>query len=68
MSFASSIILSVQGQANVTAIRFFSASLLDLGEFPRKSEALPSNYDSGWLLPQPYLARGPVAFHVIIKK
>jgi hypothetical protein len=40
MSFASSIILLIQGQANITAIRYFSASLLDLGEFPRKREAL----------------------------
>jgi hypothetical protein len=38
--FASPIILLVQGQADVTAIRFFSASLLDLGEFPRKSDTL----------------------------
>jgi hypothetical protein len=39
----SSIILLVQGQADVTdvtAIRFFSASLLDLGEFLQKSDAL----------------------------
>jgi hypothetical protein len=39
-SFASPIILLVQEQADVTAIRFFSASLLDLGEFPWKSDAL----------------------------
>jgi len=35
-SFVSSMILSVQGQDEVTAIRFFSASVLDLGEVPRK--------------------------------
>jgi len=35
-SFASSIILLVERQADVTAIRFFSASVLDLGEFPRR--------------------------------
>jgi hypothetical protein len=39
-SFASSTILLVQGQADVTAIRFFPASVLDLGEFPGKSDAL----------------------------
>jgi hypothetical protein len=39
--FASSVILLVQGQADVTAIRFFSASPPDLVEFPRESDALP---------------------------
>jgi hypothetical protein len=34
------IILLVQGQADVTAIRFSLASLPDLGKFSRKSEAL----------------------------
>jgi hypothetical protein len=29
------LFFQVQGQVNVTAIRFFSASLLDLGESPR---------------------------------
>jgi len=44
--FASSIIPSVQGQADVPAIRFFSASLLDLGEFPWESDALLSWYNA----------------------
>jgi hypothetical protein len=40
-SLASSIILLVQGQADVTAIIFFSASPPDLVEFPQESDALP---------------------------
>jgi hypothetical protein len=45
--FVSSVILLVLGQADVTAIRFFPASLLDLGKFLWKSEALrcfPNKY------------------------
>jgi hypothetical protein len=37
---ASSVVPLVQGQADVTAIRFFSASPPDLDEFSRKSDAL----------------------------
>jgi hypothetical protein len=39
-SLASLVILLIHGQADVTTIRFFSASPPDLGEFPRESEAL----------------------------
>jgi hypothetical protein len=39
MFFESSFIVSVQGQSNVTAIRFFPASLPDLGKPPHKSDA-----------------------------
>jgi hypothetical protein len=36
--------LIVEGQAEVTAIRFFSTSLPDLLRFRRKSETLPRFY------------------------
>jgi hypothetical protein len=41
--FALPIILLFQGRADVTAVRFFLAFLLDLGEFSRKTDALLSN-------------------------
>jgi len=37
------VILLVQGQADVAAIRFSPASPPDLGKFPQESEALPKS-------------------------